>query len=45
LHDCDAIQCMLAELRPLRFPAPVGRGVRVLYPIKYVLEQQPVQLK
>ncbi len=45
LYDCGAIQCMLAELRPLRFPAPVGRGVRVVYPIKYVLEQPPVQLK
>jgi hypothetical protein len=45
LYDCPAIECMLAELKPLRFPAPVGRGVRVLYPIKYVLEQQPVTLK
>lgn len=45
LYDCDAIQCMLAELKPLRFPTPVGRGVRVVYPIKYVLEQPPVTLK
>jgi hypothetical protein len=45
LYDCDAIQCMLAEFRPLHFPAPVGRSVRVVYPIKYVLEQQPVNLR
>lgn len=45
LYDCGAIQCMLAELKPLRFPAPVGRGVRVVYPIKYVLEQPPVRLR
>jgi hypothetical protein len=45
LYDCGAIECMLAELKPLRFPAPVGRGVRVVYPIKYVLEQPPVTLK
>jgi hypothetical protein len=45
LYDCAAIECMLAELKPLRFPAPVGRGVRVVYPIKYVLEQPPVRLK
>lgn len=45
LYDCAAIECMLAELKPLRFPPPVGRGVRVVYPIKYVLEQPPVTLK
>jgi hypothetical protein len=45
LHDCGAVECMLAEFRPLRFPTPVGRSVRVVYPVKYVLEQQPVQLK
>jgi hypothetical protein len=45
LADCGAVQCMLAELRPLHFPAPVGRAVRVIYPIKYLLElQQPVKL-
>lgn len=45
LHDCPAIECMLKELAPLTFPAPVGRGLRVIYPVKFVLErQQPVKL-
>src|SRR6185295_17904376 len=33
LPDCPAIQCMLAEFRALEFPAPVGRSLRVIYPI------------
>jgi hypothetical protein len=45
LYDCQAIQCMLAQFRGLSFPEPVGRSVRVIYPINYVLEQQPVTLR
>lgn len=45
LEDCAAIECMLAQFRGLRFPEPVGRSVRVIYPISYVVEQQPVQLR
>jgi hypothetical protein len=45
LHDCAAIDCMLNQFRALRFPEPVGRSVRVIYPINYVLEQQPVTLQ
>jgi hypothetical protein len=45
LPDCGAIQCMLAEFRGLEFPEPVGRSVRVIYPINYVLEQDAMQLK
>lgn len=45
LHDCVAIDCMLAQFRGLSFPEPVGRSVRVIYPISYVLEQQPVTLQ
>jgi hypothetical protein len=44
LFDCQAIDCMLAQFRALSFPEPVGRSVRVIYPINYVLEQQPVSL-
>jgi hypothetical protein len=39
LPDCGAIQCMLAEFRGLEFPAPVGRSLRIIYPINYVVEQ------
>jgi hypothetical protein len=39
LEDCTAISCMLREFRDLHFPAPVGRSVRIIYPISYVLEQ------
>jgi len=45
LPDCGAIQCMLSEFRALEFPAPVGRSVRVIYPIKYMIDQEPVALK
>jgi hypothetical protein len=45
LPDCSAIQCMLAELRDLEFPAPVGRSLRIIYPISYVIEQEPVSLR
>jgi Ni,Fe-hydrogenase III large subunit len=45
LPDCSAIQCMLAELRDLEFPAPVGRSLRIIYPIRYVVEQEPVSLR
>jgi hypothetical protein len=45
LHDCAAISCMLGQFRGLNFPEPVGRSVRVIYPINYVLEQQPVTLR
>jgi hypothetical protein len=45
LEDCPAIECMLARFRALSFPEPVGRSVRVIYPISYVLEQQPMQLR
>jgi hypothetical protein len=45
LQDCDAIRCMLEQFRTLEFPAPVGRSVRVLYPINYLVEQSPVTLR
>lgn len=45
LPDCTAIQCMLGEFRTLAFPPPVGRSVRVIYPINYVVEQPPVALR
>jgi hypothetical protein len=45
LHDCAAIECMLTQFRGLRFPEPVGRSVRVIYPISYVLEPQAVTLR
>jgi hypothetical protein len=45
LRDCDAIRCMLEQFRALEFPEPVGRSVRVLYPINYVVEQSPVFLR
>jgi hypothetical protein len=45
LADCTAIRCMLSEFRDLSFPAPVGRAVRVIYPINYVREQPPMALK
>lgn len=45
LYDCPAIECMLAQFRALSFPQPVGRSVRVLYPIQYVVEQSPVSLR
>lgn len=45
LYDCEAIECMLSQFRALSFPEPVGRSVRVIYPIAYVLEQQPMSLR
>jgi hypothetical protein len=45
LPDCEAIRCMLGQFRALRFPEPVGRSVRVIYPINYLLEQSPVTLR
>jgi hypothetical protein len=36
---------MLRELRDLHFPAAVGRGVRIIYPISHVQEQRPVSLQ
>jgi hypothetical protein len=45
LPDCQAIRCMLEQFRSLEFPPPVGRSVRVIYPINYVLEQSPVTLQ
>jgi hypothetical protein len=45
LRDCQAIDCMLSQFRALSFPEPVGRSVRVIYPISYVVEQQPVTLQ
>jgi hypothetical protein len=45
LPDCTAIQCMLSEFRTLAFPPPVGRSVRIIYPIEYVVEQPPVALR
>lgn len=45
LMDCEAIHCMLEQFRALRFPAPVGRSVRLIYPLNYVLEQPPVQMR
>jgi hypothetical protein len=45
LYDCVAIECMLAPFRQLRFPPPLGRTVRVIYPIRYSIEQPPVQLR
>ncbi|HKO93134.1 MAG TPA: AgmX/PglI C-terminal domain-containing protein, partial [Polyangiaceae bacterium] len=38
LPDCNAISCMVAEFRELSFPPPVGRSVRVLYPIDYAID-------
>lgn len=43
--DCQAIECMLGQFRALSFPAPVGRSVRVIYPINYVIEQAPMTLR
>jgi hypothetical protein len=45
LPDCAAIQCMLAEFRALEFPPPVGRSVRIVYPISYMVEQAPMKLQ
>jgi hypothetical protein len=45
LRDCAAIECMLSQFRALSFPEPVGRSVRVIYPISYVVEQSPVTLR
>jgi hypothetical protein len=45
LPDCAAIQCMLAEFRDLEFPPPVGRSVRIVYPIRYMVEQAPMKLQ
>jgi hypothetical protein len=45
LPDCAAIQCMLAEFRALEFPAPVGRSIRIVYPISYMVEQSPMKLQ
>jgi hypothetical protein len=45
LPDCAAIQCMLAEFRGLEFPAPIGRSVRIVYPIRYMVEQAPSKLQ
>lgn len=45
LYDCPAIHCMLDQLRTLAFPAPVGRSVRVLYPVRYMVEQDSVSLR
>jgi hypothetical protein len=45
LYDCEAIECMLGQFRTLEFPVPVGRSVRVIYPISYVVEQSPVTLR
>lgn len=45
LYDCEAIECMLVPFRELRFPPPLGRSVRVIYPIRYSIEQPPVQLR
>lgn len=45
LPDCEAIRCMLTTFRALHFPEPVGRSVRVQYPISYVVEQSPVTLR
>lgn len=45
LYDCEAIRCMLTQFKGLRFPAPVGRSVRVIYPINYTVEQSPVTLR
>jgi hypothetical protein len=45
LPDCAAISCMLAEFRELSFPPPVGRSVRVLYPIDYAIEVGTVSLR
>lgn len=45
LGDCEAIRCMLTEFRALQFPEPVGRSIRVLYPINYLLEPSSVTLR
>jgi hypothetical protein len=43
--DCEAIHCMLDQFRALRFPAPVGRSVRLIYPLNYRIEQPPVSFR
>lgn len=43
--DCEAIRCMLEQFRALRFPAPVGRSVRLIYPVNYRIEQPPVSFR
>jgi hypothetical protein len=45
LDDCEAIRCMIGRFRGLSFPAPVGRSVRIIYPIRFAVEQPPAQLK
>jgi hypothetical protein len=45
LPDCAAISCMLDEFRDLSFPPPVGRSVRVLYPIDYAIEVGAVSIR
>ncbi len=45
LYDCEAIGCMLTQFRALSFPRPVGRSVRVVYPIHYSIEQPPMSLR
>lgn len=45
LDDCEAIHCMLDQLRALTFPPPVGRSVRIIYPISYVVEKPPPKLQ
>lgn len=45
LPDCTAITCMLDEFRELSFPPPVGRSVRVLYPIDYAIEVGAVSIR
>ena len=45
LDDCEAIRCMTGLFRGLSFPAPVGRSVRIIYPIRFAVEQSPAELK
>lgn len=45
LDDCEAIRCMIGLFQGLSFPAPVGRSVRIIYPIRFAVEQAPPELK
>jgi hypothetical protein len=36
---------MLEQFRGLSFPPPVGRSVRVIYPLNYLIEQPSVSLR
>ncbi len=45
LYDCEAIECMLGKFRELDFPPPLGRTLRVRYPVTYTVQQYSVRLQ